>query len=132
MSGPLDDLIAEAHKKSQKPGRLRLTRIRVASQIVFFALFMLAVWATWTTRLEGYPVSRLLEIDPLVTLSTWLSTGYVYRYLGWALLLVAITFIFGRVFCNRMFSRTLTGLSWLPACSNSQRIVSTNISRCSI
>ena len=45
MSGPLDELIAEAHKKSQKPGRLRLTRIRVASQIVFFALFMLAVWA---------------------------------------------------------------------------------------
>lgn len=127
MSGPLDDLIAEAHKKSQKSGRLRLTRIRVASQIVFFALFMLAVWATWTTRLEGYPVSRLLEIDPLVTLSTWLSTGYVYRYLGWALLLVAITFIFGRVFCNWMcpYGTLHQFVSWLFSVrSNSQRIAS--------
>jgi hypothetical protein len=26
--------------------RLRLTRVRVISQIVFFALFLLAVWAT--------------------------------------------------------------------------------------
>ncbi|NKC16012.1 MAG: 4Fe-4S dicluster domain-containing protein [Gammaproteobacteria bacterium] len=75
-------------------------RVRIASQILFFVLFILAVWATWTTRLEGYPVSRLLEINPLVTLSTVLSTGYIYRFLGWALLLVAITFLFGRVFCN--------------------------------
>ena len=31
--------------------KLRLTRVRVLSQIVFFLLFVLAVWATWTTRL---------------------------------------------------------------------------------
>ena len=68
---------------------LRLTNIRILSQVFFFVAFMLAVWATWTSRLGGYPVSRLLEMDPLVTLSTALATGYVYRFLGWALLILA-------------------------------------------
>ena len=81
---------------------LRLTRVRIASQIFFLALFVLAVWATWTSRLGGYPVSALLELDPLVMLSTVLATGYVYKLLGWGLIIVAITFLFGRVFCNWM------------------------------
>ncbi|MEE4380315.1 MAG: 4Fe-4S binding protein, partial [Candidatus Competibacteraceae bacterium] len=79
---------------------LRLTQVRIGSQIVFFALFLFAVWATWTSRLEGYPVSRLLEMNPLVTLTTVLSTGYVYQFLGWGLLIIGLTFLFGRVFCN--------------------------------
>jgi polyferredoxin len=80
--------------------RLRLTQVRVLSQIVFFCLFLLAVWATWTSRLGGYPVSGLLELDPLVMISTVLATGYVYKLLGWDLIIVALTFLFGRVFCN--------------------------------
>jgi polyferredoxin len=82
--------------------RLRLTNIRVLSQILFFTLFVLAVWATWTTRLGGYPVSRFLEADPLVMISTALATGYVYRFLGWGLIILAVTLLFGRVFCNWM------------------------------
>jgi polyferredoxin len=84
-----------------RPKRLlRLTNARIAFQVFFFAAFVLAVWATWTTRLGGYPVSRILEMDPLVTLSTALATGYVYRFLGWSLLILAVTLLFGRVFCN--------------------------------
>lgn len=79
---------------------MRLTRVRVISQVVFFTLFVLAVWATWTSRLGGYPVSALLELDPLVMLSTVLATGYVYKLLGWGLIIIAVTFLFGRVFCN--------------------------------
>ena len=81
---------------------LRLTRVRIASQVLFLTLFVLAVWATWTSRLGGYPVSALLELDPLVMLSTVLATGYFYKLLGWGLIIVAITFLFGRVFCNWM------------------------------
>ena len=94
---------------------LRLTQVRIVAQVVFFALFVLAVWATWTSRIEGYPVSRLLEMDPLVTLSTFLATGYVYKFLGWSLLIVAITFLFGRVFCNWMcpFGTLHQFVSWL-------------------
>jgi len=79
---------------------LRLTNARILSQVFFFAAFVLAVWATWTSRLGGYPVSRILEMDPLVTLSTALATGYVYRFLGWGLLILGLTLVFGRVFCN--------------------------------
>ncbi len=80
--------------------KLRLTNVRIASQIFFFTVFILLCWLTWTSRLEGYPVSRILEMDPLVTISTMLSTGYVYRYLGWGLLIIALTLLAGRVFCN--------------------------------
>lgn len=84
-----------------EPKRLfRLTNTRIASQVFFFVAFLLAVWATWTTRLEGFPVSRLLEMDPLVLVSTGLATGHVYRFLGWGLLILALTLVFGRVFCN--------------------------------
>jgi len=79
---------------------LRLTNVRIVSQIFFFTAFILAVWATWTTRLGGYPVSRILEMDPLVTIATALATGHVYRFLGWGLLILAVTLLFGRVFCN--------------------------------
>ena len=84
-----------------KPKRLlRLTNARIVSQVFFFGAFVLAIWATWTSRLQGFPVSRLLEMDPLVLISTALATGYVYRFLGWGLLVLAITLLFGRAFCN--------------------------------
>jgi polyferredoxin len=105
--------------------RLRLTQARILAQVVFFSLFLFAVWATWTSRIEGYPVSRLLEIDPLVLLSIALSTGYVYKYLGWALLIVGITFLFGRVFCNWIcpFGTLHQFVGWLfNTRTNAQRI----------
>jgi polyferredoxin len=78
----------------------RLTNVRIVSQVFFFSVFLFSVWATWTSRLGGYPVSRILEMDPLVMISNMLSTGYVYRYLGWGMLIIVVTLLFGRVFCN--------------------------------
>ncbi len=92
---PVDKLFSPPVRK-----KLRLTNVRIATQIFFFAAFMLLCWLTWTSRLEGYPVSRILEMDPLVMISTMLSTGYVYRYLGWGLLVIGLTLLAGRVFCN--------------------------------
>ena len=79
---------------------LRLTTVRIVSQIFFMGAFLFFCWATWTSRLEGYPVSRILEMDPLVLISTLMSSGYVYRALGWGLFIITLTFLFGRVFCN--------------------------------
>jgi polyferredoxin len=78
----------------------RLTQVRIASQIFFMGVFLFFCWASWTSRLEGYPVSRILEMDPLVLISTLISSGFVYRALGWGLFIIAITLLFGRVFCN--------------------------------
>ena len=79
---------------------LRLTNVRLLSQCVFFGLFLFFVWASWTSRLGGYPVSRLLELDPLVALTTALAGGYLYRSLAWALGILLLTVALGRVFCN--------------------------------
>lgn len=79
---------------------LRLTNVRIVSQVFFFSVFIFSIWATFTTRLHGYPVSRILEMDPLVMISTMLSTGYVYRHLGWGIAILLVTLLFGRVFCN--------------------------------
>jgi len=57
--------------------------------------------------------------------STVLATGYVYKFLGWGLLVIAITFLFGRVFCNWMcpFGTLHQFVGWLfNVKSNSGRI----------
>ncbi len=79
---------------------LRLTNIRIMSQVLFFAIFIGSIWLSWTSRVGGYHTSFLLEIDPLVAVSTALSTHSIYRYLGGALIIIVLTFLFGRVFCG--------------------------------
>jgi polyferredoxin len=93
-------MVSSATFKTKTQKFLRLTNVRIISQAVFFGLFLFFVWASWTSRIGGYPVSRLLEINPLVAISTALSTGYIYRFLGWSLGIIILTFLFGRVFCN--------------------------------
>jgi len=80
----------------------RITRIRVISQFFFFAMFVFFCFVTWFSRMEGYPVSLFLEIDPLVAVATAISTHTVYRNLIWSLVLIIPTLILGRFFCNWM------------------------------
>jgi len=80
----------------------RITRVRVISQAFFFGLFLFFCWVTWFSRLEGYPVSLFLEIDPLVAVATAISTHTVYRNLLWSLVLIIPTLVLGRFFCNWM------------------------------
>jgi len=78
----------------------RITTTRVISQAFFFGLFTFLLWVTWFSRMEGYPVSLFLEIDPLVGVATALSTGTVYRWLWRGLFVLIPTLLLGRVFCN--------------------------------
>ena len=78
----------------------RITTIRVISQAFFFCLFVFLLWATWFSRLGGYPVSLFLEIDPLVGVATALSTHTVYRGLWMGLWVLVPTLLLGRAFCN--------------------------------
>ncbi len=50
-------------------------------------------WGTW-------PVSWLLQLDPLVAVSAALATGSLEPGLLWALVTVALTLMLGRVFCG--------------------------------
>lgn len=78
----------------------RITNWRVLCQAFFFALFVFLLWVTWFSRLGGYPVSLFLELDPLVTFATALSTGTVYRWLWRAIWILIPTLLLGRVFCG--------------------------------
>jgi polyferredoxin len=78
----------------------RITNWRVVSQLFFFSLFVFLLWMTWFSRLGGYPVSLFLEVDPLVTFATALSTHTVYRWLWRALWILIPTLLLGRVFCG--------------------------------
>ena len=79
---------------------LRITNGRVVCQAFFFALFVFLVWTTWFSRLKGYPVSLFLELDPLVTFATALSTHTVYRWLWRAMWILVPTLLLGRAFCG--------------------------------
>ena len=80
----------------------RITRVRIASQVFFFSLFVFLLWCTWFSRLRGYPVSLFLEVDPLVGVATALSTHTVYRWLWRGLFVLVPTLLLGRAFCNWM------------------------------
>jgi polyferredoxin len=79
---------------------LRITNWRIFTQGFFFALFLFLLWTTWFSRLKGYPVSLFLEMDPLVTFATALSTHTVYRWLWRAMWILIPTLLLGRVFCG--------------------------------
>jgi polyferredoxin len=99
----------EKHKPKPNPDgtpwwtrTFRITRIRIASQVFFFSLFIFLLWCTWFTRMKGYPVSLFLEVDPLVGVATAISTHTVYRWLWRGLFVLVPTLLLGRVFCNWM------------------------------
>ncbi len=79
---------------------LRITTVRIISQVVFFSLFVFLLWVTWVSRMGGYPVSLFLEMDPLVGIATAISTHTVYRGLWMGLFILIPTLLLGRVFCN--------------------------------
>jgi len=86
-------------------GGVRITTVRVIVQAMFFALFMSFVSFTTFAALEQLPrmrewVGKLLETDPLVAISTALTTHTVYSGLLFSLLVLVPTLFLGRFFCN--------------------------------
>jgi polyferredoxin len=51
-------------------------------------------------QLRGWPVNWFLQLDPLVTIGTMLTTHTLYRGLLWALATVILTIVLGRFFCG--------------------------------
>ncbi|HEV2423337.1 MAG TPA: 4Fe-4S binding protein [Terriglobia bacterium] len=89
---------------------MRLATIRRASQILFFALFLIHLFGTefrgsfkavhGDIRLPlPYPTIFLLS-DPLVAISNALATHALYRGLLWSLTILIPTFLLGRFFCG--------------------------------
>ena len=84
---------------------LRITTVRVIVQTVFFLLFVLFVLLTTFAHLDQYPglrywLSKFLEIDPLIALSTVVTTHTLYSGLAWSLVVLVPTVFLGRIFCG--------------------------------
>ena len=111
-------VVPQAKPKKKRPGSgiparkiiTNLVWLRRASQIGFFALFFyflthtafrgtFAAQSGEPVRLP-LPVEGFLLADPFVAAMTLLSTHAVYRGLAWSLVIVALTLVFGRVFCG--------------------------------
>ncbi len=87
-----------------------LVWVRRVAQALFLATFLYllsqtAFRGTFAADAEAavrlpYPVEAFLLLDPFVAAMTLLSTRTVYHGLVWALVVVALTILFGRVFCG--------------------------------
>jgi polyferredoxin len=92
-----------------RKGIVTLVWVRRFAQTFFFALF---TWLLFETTFRGsfassesavrmsQPVEAFLLADPFVGAMTLLSTHTVYRGLAWSVGILALTLVFGRVFCG--------------------------------
>jgi polyferredoxin/formate hydrogenlyase subunit 6/NADH:ubiquinone oxidoreductase subunit I len=76
--------------------------LRRLSQTLFLLLFL---WLFLQTESKGenalgYPVKIFLDADPLIFITTVLSSRSFYQPLLWVLLVVIATVLLGRVFCG--------------------------------
>ncbi|VEN75262.1 4Fe-4S binding domain-containing protein [Candidatus Desulfarcum epimagneticum] len=83
---------------------MRLVIVRRICQAFFLLLLtgsclVTTVGDRWL-QLRGWPVSWLLELDPLVGLATVLTTGRLYKGLLWGAAILAATALLGRFFCG--------------------------------
>jgi len=86
-------------------GPLRITTVRVLAQAFFLVAFVGLVLYNAYTYIDGNPrlahwISKLLEIDPLVAVSTAITTHTIYAGLMWSLIVIIPTLLLGRIFCN--------------------------------
>jgi polyferredoxin len=89
--------------------RLKPTRWRWLSQIIFFSLFLFLLLRTefrGSLHAGGsgirlpYPVQLFFQFDPLVALSNALSSRALYHGLLWSLVVLLPTMLLGRFFCG--------------------------------
>jgi len=81
---------------------------RFFSQIIFLLIFFFLISKSeFTGNIKineniklPYPVSIFLEVDPLIAISTLLSSHTLYKNLIYSLVIIILTFFFGRFFCG--------------------------------
>jgi polyferredoxin len=79
---------------------MRLTRTRVVAQTFFLVLFLWLLSKADFSRMESYPVTLFLEMDPLDALGTALATHTLYAGMLLSLVVLIPTVFLGRFFCG--------------------------------
>ena len=105
-----------------------MVRIRRAYEVLFLGLFLFFLFITDLRYLQGWPVSLFLEATPLVAVATALTTHTIYRNLVWGLVIIAITMMVGRVWCNWMcpFGILHHFFGWIGNRRNTKQMIEVN------
>ena len=105
-----------------------MVKIRRAYEVLFLGLFLFFLLITDLRYLKGWPVSLFLEATPLVAVSTALTTHTIYRNLVWGLVIIAVTMMLGRVWCNWMcpFGIMHHFFGWIGNRRNTKQLIEIN------
>lgn len=105
-----------------------MINIRRAYEVLFLGLFLFFLFITDLRYLKGWPVSLFLEATPLVAVATALTTHTIYRNLIWGLVIIAITMMVGRVWCNWMcpFGILHHFFGWIGNRRNTKQMIEVN------
>jgi polyferredoxin len=105
-----------------------MVKIRRAYEVLFLGLFLFFLLITDLRYLQGWPVSFFLEATPLVAVATALTTHTIYRNLVWGLVIIAITMMLGRVWCNWMcpFGILHHLFGWIGNRRNTKQMIEVN------
>jgi polyferredoxin len=105
-----------------------MVKIRRAYEVLFLGLFLFFLLITDLRYLKGWPVSLFLEATPLVAVTTALTTHTIYRNLVWGLLVLAVTMMLGRVWCNWMcpFGILHHLFGWIGNRRNTKQMIESN------
>lgn len=83
---------------------MKLTWARRISQVFFLALFLwlgaVAAEGRGWLQADGWPINLFLELDPLAMLGVLASSGVIHGAMLLSLLVLLLTFLWGRVFCG--------------------------------
>src|SRR6476620_8799223 len=102
MSGRSPSAAVNYGNRSPPPPENLMVKIRRAYEALFLGLFLFFLLITDLRYLKGWPVSLFLEASPLVAVATALTTHTIYRNRVWGLVVIAVTMMLGRVWCNWM------------------------------
>ena len=105
-----------------------MVKIRRAYEVLFLGLFLFFLVITDLRYLKGWPVSLFLEATPLVAVATALTTHTIYRNLVWGLVIIAVTMMLGRVWCNWMcpFGILHHFFGWIGNRRNTKQMIEVN------
>ena len=105
-----------------------MVKIRRAYEVLALGLFLFFLVITDLRYLKGWPVSLFLEATPLVAVSTALTTHTIYRNLVWGLIVIAVTMMLGRVWCNWMcpFGILHHFFGWIGNRKNTKQLIEVN------
>src|SRR5947209_8457585 len=105
-----------------------MVKIRRAYEVLFLGLFLFFLIITDLRYLKGWPVSLFLEATPLVAVATALTTHTIYRNLVWGLVIIAVTMMLGRVWCNWMcpFGILHHFFGWIGNRRNTKQMIEVN------